>query len=282
MQNGKWAGAINIGNTVGGINWPGASFDPETATFYGQANNSSVTTTNISEAYLAIVNPEAQAKNRIPIWEAEPPPSGERGRGAGRGFPGGAGGGGGRGAGRGPAAPGAPEAGAPPAAGAAPAAPPAGFGGGGGRGGLTTGLEGLPIVKPPYGVLTAIDLNTGTIKFKVPHGDTPDNVRASFERLGINYPEKTGQGGSVGLMVTKTLVIVGDPQVTTVPGRPGGARGAMLRAYDKQTGKEVGAVYMPSAQSGSPMTYSIAGKQYIIVAVSGGNYSGEYIAYALP
>jgi len=257
-------GAINVGNTVGGINWPGASFDPETATFYGQANNSSVTTTIISEQYLATVNPEAQAKNRIPIWEAEPPPnmSGERGRG---GF--GRGAGAGRGAGRG--AEGA--AGSPAGA---PAAPPA-FG----RGGLTQGLEGLPFVKPPYGVLTAIDLNSGTIKFKVPHGDTPDNVRAALERLGINYPEKTGQGGSVGLMVTKTLVVVGDPQVTAPPGRQ---RGAMLRAYDKQNGKEVGAVWMPAAQSGSPMTYSVNGKQYIIVAVSGGNYSGEYIAYALP
>jgi quinoprotein glucose dehydrogenase len=272
MQNGKWNGAINIGNTVGGINWPGASFDPETATFYGQANNSSVTTTNISEAYLAIVNPETQAKNRIPIWEAEPVPNGERGRGAGRGGPGA---GAGRGAGRGAAGA---VAGAAP--GEPPAAPPAGFGGGGGgRGGLTTGLDGLPIVKPPYGVLTALDLNTGTLKFRVPHGDTPDNVRAAFERLGINYTEKTGQGGSVGLMVTKTLVVVGDPQVTAPPGRQ---RGAMLRAYDKQTGKEVGAVYMPSAQSGSPMTYSVGGKQYIVVAVSGGNYSGEYIAYALP
>ena len=150
---------------------------------------------------------------------------------------------------------------------------------GGGRGGLTQGLEGLPFVKPPYGVLTAIDLSTGTVKFKVPHGDTPDNVRAALERLGITYPEKTGQGGSVGLIVTKTLVVVGDPQVTAPPGRQ---RGAMLRAYDKQTGKEVGAVWMPAPQSGSPMTYAVNGKQYIIVAVSGGNYSGEYIAYALP
>jgi quinoprotein glucose dehydrogenase len=56
----------------------------------------------------------------------------------------------------------------------------------------------------------------------------------------------------------------------------------MLRAYDKQTGKEVGAVWMPAQQSGSPMTYMVDGKQYIIVAVSGGNYSGEYIAYTLP
>jgi quinoprotein glucose dehydrogenase len=56
----------------------------------------------------------------------------------------------------------------------------------------------------------------------------------------------------------------------------------MLRAYDKKTGKEVGAVYMPAQQSGSPMTYMANGKQYIVVAVSGGAYSGEYIAYSLP
>jgi quinoprotein glucose dehydrogenase len=56
----------------------------------------------------------------------------------------------------------------------------------------------------------------------------------------------------------------------------------MFRAYDKNDGKEVGAVYIPAPQSGSPMTYMLNGKQYIIVAVSGGNYSGEYIAYALP
>ena len=67
--------------------------------------------------------------------------------------------------------------------------------------------------------------------------------------------------------------------VTQPPGRP---RGAMLRAYDKVSGKEVGAVLMPAPQSGSPMTYMVDGKQYILVAVSGGNYSGEYIAFGLP
>ena len=56
----------------------------------------------------------------------------------------------------------------------------------------------------------------------------------------------------------------------------------MLRAYDKQTGKEVGAVPMPAQQSGSPMTFMVNGKQYIVIAVSGGNYSGEYICYSLP
>jgi quinoprotein glucose dehydrogenase len=56
----------------------------------------------------------------------------------------------------------------------------------------------------------------------------------------------------------------------------------MLRAYDKATGKEVGAVYMPAPQSGSPMTYTVNGRQYIVVAISGGAYSGELVALRLP
>jgi glucose dehydrogenase len=254
--NSKFLGSINIGNTAGGINWPGASFDPETATFYGQASQSNVTTGNFGVEEFEQIRVENQ-KKRLPRWEAEPNYGLAREGGAGRG-----------GAGRGAA----PEAGrgAPPAGG-----PPAGFGG---RGALTQGLEGLQIVKPPYGVLSAIDLNTGTLKFKVPHGDTPDAVRNHPLLKGMNIP-KTGQGGSVGLMVTKTLVVVGDPQVTAPPGR---ARGAMLRAYNKQTGEQVGEVLMPAQQSGSPMTYMVDGRQYIIVAVSGGNYTGEYIAFALP
>jgi glucose dehydrogenase len=67
--------------------------------------------------------------------------------------------------------------------------------------------------------------------------------------------------------------------VTAPPDRP---RGAMLRAYDKETGKEVGAVWMPAQQSGNPMTYMVDGRQYIIVAVGGGTYTSEYIAFALP
>ena len=121
-------------------------------------------------------------------------------------------------------------------------------------------------------------LNTGTLKFQVPHGDTPDAIRNNPQLRGMNIG-KTGQTGSVGIMVTKTLAVSGDPQVTAPPGR---ARGAMLRAYNKQTGEQVGEVLMPAAISGSPMTYSFEGRQYIIVAVSGGNYTGEYIAFALP
>ena len=139
-------------------------------------------------------------------------------------------------------------------------------------------VQGLTVVKPPYGVVSAINLDRGDLVWQVPHGDTPDGVRNHPALKGMTIP-KTGQNGSVGLMVTKTLVVLGDPQLTAPPGRP---RGAMLRAYDKNNGTELGAVWMPAQQSGSPMTYAVNGRQYIIVAVSGGNYNGEYIAFALP
>ena len=95
---------------------------------------------------------------------------------------------------------------------------------------------------------------------------------------GLNIP-RTGRPGVVGSLVTKTLLISGEAGFGPTPT---GARGAMLRAYDKPTGKEVGAVYLPAPQSGSPMTYSINGKQYIVLAISGANYSGELIAFKLP
>src|SRR6185436_740192 len=108
---------------------------------------------------------------------------------------------------------------------------------------------------------------------------TPDVVRNHPLLKGMNIP-RTGQSGyNIGTLVTRTLVIAGEGQFTTTASRP---RGAMLRAYDKGTGKEVGAVYMPAPQSGSPMTYSLNGKQYIVVAISGGPYSGEYLAFSLP
>jgi quinoprotein glucose dehydrogenase len=160
---------------------------------------------------------------------------------------------------------------APPAAAVAAATSKSGLP----PGGLT--VEGLPIMKPPYGVLAAVHLDRGELLWQVPHGDTPDGVRNHPMLKGLTIP-KTGQNGAVGLLVTKTLVIMGDPQATTTPR----GRGAMLRAYNKTTGEQVGAVFIPAPQSGSPMTYSIDGRQYIVVAVSGGAYSGEYIAFRLP
>jgi quinoprotein glucose dehydrogenase len=256
-------GALTLGTTGGGTNWPGAGYDPETHTVYAQANNSQVVPIGLIEppegfSDIKYVSGTAGQPFRVSegpgFGSAADFPQPQRG---------------GRGAaaaqtGRGAAA--LPTVAAP----AAPAAAQA-------EGPRTT-VQGLPLVKPPYGVLSAVNLDKGELMWQVPHGDTPDAVRNNAALKGLNIP-KTGQGGSVGLIVTKTLVIVGDPQVTTTPDHP---RGAMLRAYDKATGKEVGAVLMPAAQSGSPMTYSVNGRQYIVVAVSGGNYSGEYIAYRLP
>ncbi len=138
--------------------------------------------------------------------------------------------------------------------------------------------QGLPLLKPPYGRITAINLDKGEWVWQIAHGETPDFVRNSPALRGLTIP-RTGQSAAIGALVTKTLVIAGDGQATTLPNRP---RGAMLRAYDKATGKEVGTVFMPAPQSGTPMTYQVGGKQFVVVAISGGNYSGEYLALKLP
>jgi len=140
-------------------------------------------------------------------------------------------------------------------------------------------VDGLPLLKPPYGTISAINLDKGEIVWQIAHGETPDVVRNHPALKGMNIPRTGQETYNIGTLVTKTLVIAGDGQITTTAEHP---RGAMLRAYDKKTGKEVGAVYMPAPQSGSPMTYMVSGKQYIVVAVSGGAYSGEYIAFSLP
>jgi quinoprotein glucose dehydrogenase len=148
-----------------------------------------------------------------------------------------------------------------------------------GGGFVRLNVDDLPLIKPPYGTITAISLDEGKIVWQIAHGETPDVVRNYPAFKGMNIARTGQQTYNIGTLITKTLVIAGEGQVTTTADHP---RGAMLRAYDKATGKEVGAVYMPAPQSGSPMTYMVNGKQYIVVAVSGGPYSGEYIAYALP
>ena len=150
-----------------------------------------------------------------------------------------------------------------------------------GHGGLRAlNVRGLSLSKPPYGRLSAIDLNRGEILWQTPHGATPDRVQRHPALAGLDIP-RTGEpcAGLVGPLVTRTLVIMGECSYHAMPG---GQRGAMLRAYDKATGADVGAVYMPAPQSGSPMTYMLDGRQYIVLAISGGAYSGEYVAFALP
>ena len=147
---------------------------------------------------------------------------------------------------------------------------------GGGGGGLT--IQGLPLVKPPYASITAIDLNKGDIVWQVAHGETPDNIRNHPALKGVTIP-RTGRPGVFSVLVTKTLVISGERGTFTTPS---GQVGAMLRAYDKTTGKDAGAVYMPAGQTGTPMTYMLNGKQYIVVAIGGQGFPAELIAYKLP
>ena len=126
-------------------------------------------------------------------------------------------------------------------------------------------VQGLPLFKPPYGRITAYDMNKGEIAWQVAHGETPDAVRNNPALKGLSIP-RTGNPGKVGVLVTKTLVIAGDGTATT--GKDG-KLGGWLRAYDKRTGKEVGAVPLPGRASGSPMTYLLGDQQYIAIACSG-------------
>jgi quinoprotein glucose dehydrogenase len=136
----------------------------------------------------------------------------------------------------------------------------------------------LPLIKPPYGRISAIDLDTGEIVWQVPHGETPEAIRTHPALRGLELG-RTGRPGMVGTLVTKTLVIAGEPGFGPTPT---GERGSLLRAYDKATGADAGSLYMPAPQTGSPMTYMLDGKQYLVVAISGGSYTGELVAFRLP
>ena len=146
-------------------------------------------------------------------------------------------------------------------------------------------VQGLPLMKPPWGRITAIDLNRGEIVWQVPHGETPDSVKAHPALQGIDIP-RTGRQGPVGTLTTRTLLISGEGGRQAADGgfitTPDGRRGAMLRAYDKASGENVGAVYMPAPQTGTPMTYLLGGRQYVVVAVGGRDVPAELLAFALP
>ena len=253
---------LALPGALGGANWPGGAFDPELHNVYvfSQTNPAvlgMVPPTNGRSDMNYVQGSAAAGVRRTPGAGSTEPPDAGAAAGGGRGGRGG----GGRGAG-----------------GDAAAAGRGGGGGSGEGGGPGISVQGLPLLKPPYGRITAINLDRGEILWQVAHGETPDNIKNNPALKGVTIP-RTGRPGIIGTLVTKSLVIAGEAGFFTTPN---GQRGAMLRAYDKNTGKEVGAVYMPAPQSGSPMTYSVDGKQYIVVAISGGNYSGELVAFKLP
>jgi quinoprotein glucose dehydrogenase len=140
-------------------------------------------------------------------------------------------------------------------------------------------VQGMPLVKPPWGSIVAIDMNKGEILWKIANAETPDNVRNLPALKGLNIPRTGRASNTIGLLVTKTLMIAGEPGTFTLPD---GRQGAMLRAYDKSSGKEQGAVYMPTGQTGTPMTYMLNGKQYIVIAIGAANYPAELVAFRLP
>src|SRR4029077_11264873 len=178
--NGK-LGAINLGNAVGGTNWPGVAYDPELHTVFAQGTNVGLTAgslvpppANFSDIrYVSGVagRPFQEVLGPCDFCAAASP--------------------------RRPA-----QAHRPGAGPAAPAPAPAA-----GGGGLT--VDGLSILKPPYGTISAVNLDRGEIVWQGPHGDTPDNVRNHPALKSLTIP-RTGQAGTggVGLMVTKTLVVM--------------------------------------------------------------------------
>jgi len=232
---------LTLGTSAGGTNWPGGSYDPETHILY-------VSSTRQMTALGLVPPPAGLSDMRYVQGSALTGARTTGGSGSTAGAEGGA-------------------AGAVVATVSASTANSAAL-----------DVRGLPLVKPPYGQISAIDMNKGEILWQIPHGDTPDAVRNNPALAGVSIP-RTGRNGSVGTLVTKSLVIAGESGFFTAAN---GQRGAMLRAYDKSTGREVGAVFMPAPQSGSPMTYMLNGQQYIVIAISGGTYTGELLALRLP
>ncbi len=136
------------------------------------------------------------------------------------------------------------------------------------RGGLD--VDGLPIMTPPYGRITAINLENGEHLWWIPNGDTPEEIVNHPALAGIELP-RTGVPNRSGILLTKTLLFSGEG--------PGGK--PLLRAHDKASGDILAEIVLPRSQTGTPMTFMHLGKQYLVVAVSGEG-SSELVALTLP
>ena len=150
------------------------------------------------------------------------------------------------------------------------------------------GPQGLPLLKPPYGRITAIDLNKGDIAWSVAHGDGPRNHPLLKP---LNLPP-LGNPGRGGLFATRTLLFAGegDPVMVRAGSRlrpqmprsiAPGAGGNKFRAFDKTTGAVLWETELPAGTTGAPITYMFDGKQFIVVAIGGVDHDPEYIALSL-
>jgi quinoprotein glucose dehydrogenase len=148
-------------------------------------------------------------------------------------------------------------------------------GGGGGMG----EVSGLPAIKPPWGRITAINLNTGEHAWMIANADTPDYVKNHPALKNVAIP-RTGRQERSGILVTQTLLFAGEGSGLFAAGKESG--GPILRAHDKMTGEPISEFVLPANQTGPPMTYMRNGKQYIVVAVGGTNKPAEFVALTLP
>jgi quinoprotein glucose dehydrogenase len=136
--------------------------------------------------------------------------------------------------------------------------------------GPPTTVFGLPLLKPPYGIVTAVNLKTGDRLWTVPHGNTPDAIKKNPKLQGVEIPNTGALTNGTGLLVTSTLLFGGE-----------GASAPVLRAWDKKTGAVVAEIQLPGPTTGFPVTYTKAGRQYIAVAVRVGD-AAEIVALAIP
>ena len=142
------------------------------------------------------------------------------------------------------------------------------------------GPRGLPLTKPPYGRITAIDMNTGDHVWMVPNGNGPRNHPAIDH---LNLPP-LGQPGRAMTLLTKSLLFVseGDPIMVRTPPGAGEDAGKAFRAYNKDSGAVVWETIFPAGTNGSPITYMHDGKQYIVMPIGSLTHPGEWVALALP
>lgn len=141
------------------------------------------------------------------------------------------------------------------------------------------GPQGLPLIKPPWGRITAIDLNTGEHVWMIPNGEAPDYIREHPALQGVDV---SGVGNRVlaTLMATKTLLFGGVGNSLFIGGGGGGS--PLFRAIDKATGEVVHQIELPASTTGVPMTYMVNGRQFIVVAIGGRGYPAELVALAVP
>ena len=136
-----------------------------------------------------------------------------------------------------------------------------------------SGPQGLPLLEPPYGTITKIDLNKGTIDWSVPNGDGP---RDHPLLKALNLPP-LGQPGRGSPLLTKSLLFVGEGSALVAVNPPGGG-GNIFRAYDKGTGAVLWAMDLGAGTTGSPMTYAVNGRQYVVVAIGSASHAAELVA----